>query len=228
MHTLHISRPAAHTRTRAAQMPEPLPPLAPPSILSDLYLFPAIPTTFRLRRVSCGRHVSATPRPASRGSHEGKRCSVCIITPPPPMCGNVREHAAVVYGHDSSAPDSAGPLNGPHLFIQSRGLISRPVPDKRFENRNPIPIICPPIVCINGPPPGNLFRRNATLVWPQHAAAERQSRHANEGRGAVLEVGASGGLSGGRGSCLLLIGSQARARAGRRPSAPRWNRRPQR
>lgn len=152
MHTLHISRPAAHTRTRAAQMPEPLPPLAPPSILSDLYLFPAIPTTFRLRRVSCGRHVSATPRPASRGSHEGKRCSVCIITPPPPMCGNVREHAAVVYGHDSGAPDSAGPLNGPHLFIQSRGLISRPVPDKRFENRNPIPIICPPIVCINGPP----------------------------------------------------------------------------
>ena len=66
-------------------------------------------------------------------------------TPPPTVCGNVREQDAGVYGHDSGA---AGPLNGPHLFSQTRGQSFCTEPDKRFENRNPFPIICLPY-CLN-------------------------------------------------------------------------------
>lgn len=66
-------------------------------------------------------------------------------SPHPSVCENVSEHGAVVYGHDSGV---AGPLNGPHLFIQTRGLNFCTEPDKRFENRNPFPIIWPPY-CLN-------------------------------------------------------------------------------
>lgn len=65
-------------------------------------------------------------------------------TIPPPSVEMSGKQTTVLYGHDSSALDRAGPLNTPHLFIQSRGLISRAGADKRFENRNPIPIISLP------------------------------------------------------------------------------------